>query len=115
MSGTNVQFFERLAEERLRLGKTQKEMAAIGGVGDRSYWYYEKGERFPDAEFLMKIASEGADVPYIITGKRTFGALSSDEAALLDNYRAISPERKSSLIDVVDALSQKERSERKCG
>jgi len=81
----------RLAEERERLGKTQKEMAAIGDVGDRSYWHYEKGERSPDAECLLNLAAGGVDVFYVLTGNRTAAVVSDIEARLISAFRA-SPE-----------------------
>lgn len=104
---------ERLAEERLRLGKTQKEMAAVGQVGDRSYWHYEKGERSPDSEFLANIAAAGADVLYILTGQRTGGTLAPDEAALLDNYRHAQPDGKVALRTTSAALAHCEDEARK--
>lgn len=115
MNYPKVQISERLAEERLRLGKTQKEMAALGKVGDRSYWHYEKGERSPDAEFLENLAQAGADVLYILTGQRAAGLLQPDEAALLDNYRHSSPDNQAVLRKVGAALEKQSGDEKKCG
>lgn len=56
----------------------------------RSQRNYEKGERFPDAAYLAAIADIGADVRYIITGKRDGPvpeAMTSDERYLLERYR----------------------------
>ena len=69
----NVQYMEiaeRLKEERLRMGVTQDQMAEIGGVAKRTYCNYEAGERVPDAAYLSGIGKEGADLVYILTGKR---------------------------------------------
>ena len=57
--------------------------------------------------------SDRLDVLYILTGQHTIGTLSPDEAALLDNYRAISDERKVNLVDVASALSQRQSTEKK--
>lgn len=81
-------------------------MAAVGQVGDRSYWHYEKGERSPDSEFLANIAAAGADVLYILTGQRTGGTLAPDEAALLDNYRHTPAEKRHTVQEVTSAFAQ---------
>ncbi len=85
---------ERLISERERLCLNQDQMAAAGGMKKRAYCYYESGERAPDAIFLAGIAKLGADVCYIITGKREGPpplVLSPDEHVLLDSYRAQDP------------------------
>lgn len=105
----------RLKEERKRLKKNQDEMANLGGVAKSTYCNYEAGSRAPDALFLSGIAQAGADVIYILTGQRDGSGLAPDETALLNNYRAISEERKGSLADVAAALSQKQKLEKKAG
>lgn len=60
----------RLKEERLRLGLTQDQMAELGGVVKGTYWNYEAGKRAPDAAYLAGITQGGADIIYILTGKR---------------------------------------------
>jgi transcriptional regulator with XRE-family HTH domain len=87
MNDQKVRIAARLAEERERLGKTQKEMAAIGDVGDRSYWHYEKGERSPDAECLLNLAAGGVDAYYVLTGNRGVTIASNEEAKLLEAFR----------------------------
>jgi len=61
---------KRLEEERERLGKKKGEMAALGGVVGSAYTNYLEGNRAPDADFLVSIASAGADIQYILTGRR---------------------------------------------
>ena len=58
----------RLKSERTRLGFNQTDFGAIGGVQKLAQINYEKGERFPGADYLQAIAKEGADVQFIITG-----------------------------------------------
>lgn len=65
---------ERLKEERTRLGLSQTELAELGCVQRNTLFNYEKGVRSPDADFLARIAGRGADVLYIVTGRRS-GAL----------------------------------------
>lgn len=60
--------WERLKNERERLGLSQKAFAEMGGVHRRSQLNYEKGERKPDTKYLEGIAAAGADVAYILTG-----------------------------------------------
>lgn len=84
----------RLLEERTRMGLNQTEFAARGGVGKATQINYEKGERSPDASYLQAIADEGADVLYIVTGKRSSdseGRLSDAESTLLTRWRSGSP------------------------
>jgi transcriptional regulator with XRE-family HTH domain len=63
-------FFERLREERLRLGLNQTEFGTLGGVQKDAQLKYEAGKRKPDADYLSAIAAAGADVTYILTGTR---------------------------------------------
>ena len=88
IKGTQLNIFQRLKEERLRLELTQPEMGEAGGVKKGAQINYEKGERSPDAEYFAAIASIGADVQYIITGIRSATALLADEQLLLERYRA---------------------------
>lgn len=102
---------DRIREERERLRLKQDEL----GVAPKTQRFYESGERCPDSDYLRAFAERGADVLYILTGKRAAGLLQPDEAVLLDNYRAISDERKHNLVDVAEALSCKQRCEKKTG
>lgn len=61
---------QRLREQRERLGLSQSEFAARGGVKKLAQIRYEKGERRPSASYLLGIARAGADVAYIVTGQR---------------------------------------------
>lgn len=79
---------ERLREERERLGFTQPAFGAIGGVQKLAQLKYEKGERYPAADYLAAVGKVGADVQYIITGTRSLEALTSDEIHLLERFRA---------------------------
>lgn len=80
---------ERLREERERLGFNQPDFAALAGTTKKSQIDYEKGATFPKANYLEVIANAGADVLYILTGRRSVEVQPSNprEAALLDNYR----------------------------
>ena len=82
-------FSERLVEERNRLGLQQNEFADRVPVTPRSQRNYEKGEREPDASYLMAIAVIGVDVLYVLTGQRSKpveSRLSKQQQRLLKDY-----------------------------
>ncbi|BBD77210.1 DNA-binding protein [Hydrogenophilus thermoluteolus] len=49
---------------------SQEDFARIAGVQRRAQIRYEQDEREPSARYLEAIASVGADVTYILTGRR---------------------------------------------
>lgn len=59
---------DRIREERERLGLSQ---ADFYGGEKSSQIRYEKGTRSPDADYLQRVADVGADVQYIVTGRRS--------------------------------------------
>ena len=86
--------FDRLIEERKKLGLNQADFGALGGVTKQSQHMYEVGKRFPDVAYLAAIAAAGADVLYIVTGRRTpntLQTLSPEENALLTSFSAAPP------------------------
>lgn len=86
----------RLREERERLGYNQTDFAAIGGVGRKSQFNYEEGERQPDAAYLAAAAAVGVDVLYILTGQRQGHGIgeSAVHQAVLDAVDLLSLEKK---------------------
>lgn len=70
---------ERLKEERKRVGMTQTEFGAIGGVKIIAQRNYEAGNRTPDATYLAAIAAAGIDVLYVITGTRAMSDAQSED------------------------------------
>lgn len=60
----------RLKEERTRLKKTQAEFAATANITPRGLMKWEKNEGVPNAIALQLWAGLGADVLYILTGRR---------------------------------------------
>jgi transcriptional regulator with XRE-family HTH domain len=77
--------------ESLRGGLTQAEFADRLDVDRKTVGQWERGERVPSGTVLLRMASEfGADVGYILTGKRGGVAplLPPDEEELLAHYRA---------------------------
>lgn len=86
-------FSDRLKEERTRLGLSQAELGEACGVQKLAQFNYEKGERMPDAAYLMKAAALGLDTCYLITGERkaTIEVMSSTnpEIPLLNNESSV--------------------------
>lgn len=115
MNCKKLQLNERLVAERNRLGLTQEAMAAGCETPKRTYCDYESGKSEPRGSFFEALAKIGGDVGFVVSGVRTAGELTADEAALIENYRAISEERKGNLIDLSAALSLKQQAERKAG
>ena len=108
LSTGNYMFVEggaRLVEERKRLGLNQDAMAANAGVAKSTYCNYEAGKRAPDALCLQRLEAVGADVLYILSGKRPEG-LSSDERMLVDGYRAMDARGRSGVLAMVAGLTQ---------
>jgi transcriptional regulator with XRE-family HTH domain len=89
--------FQRLREERERLGMNQEEFADAAGLNRTAQIRYEKGTRAPDTNYLVAIAKLGADINYIVTGT-PMPALASDEAELLLRYRAATSESRAMLL-----------------
>ena len=49
---------------------SQPDFAALGGASKRAQIRYEADERAPDALYLAGIAKAGANILYIVTGRR---------------------------------------------
>jgi transcriptional regulator with XRE-family HTH domain len=54
-------FGKRLAAERVRIGRTQEQLAALVRASKRSQIDWESGESSPKATYLMAMAREGID------------------------------------------------------
>jgi transcriptional regulator with XRE-family HTH domain len=103
---------ERLKEERERLGKSQEEFGAAGGVARNAQGRYEKDLRSPDALYLEQVARIGADVLYIITGTRSGASakvMTPDEMSLLDFYRRCNKAGQLHLTAAARAFAQLEQ------
>lgn len=70
---------DRLKAERERLGFTQPAFGALGGKSKQTVIQWEAGEQFPNAAFMATIAAVGADVQYILTGRRGVPALTAEQ------------------------------------
>ena len=64
-----MKFHQRLAAERKRLRMTQGEFAEACGVKPPTQFLYEKGDRSPSAEYLMKAAKIGVEITTLFYGE----------------------------------------------
>lgn len=100
-------FFDRLREERLKLGLNQSKFGAVGGVSTVTQGNYESGKRNPDLAYLASIAAIGADVQYIITGERKTpdaSALAPDAIEIIKRYDVLSDEDKGHIRGILASL-----------
>jgi transcriptional regulator with XRE-family HTH domain len=74
-SQDNRPFAARIRAERLRLGLSQAEFGAAGGVSKTTQVAYESGTHIPDLTYLVGITELGADATFVWTGKQasTYG------------------------------------------
>lgn len=97
----------RIWQERARLGHTRKQWSELTGISVQRLKSLETccPKRSITTVELAYMGGRGADVSYILNGKRTI-TLAPDEATLLDNYRSTTPQRKASLREVGAAFAQ---------
>jgi transcriptional regulator with XRE-family HTH domain len=79
----------RLRQLRQREGLDQAAFGALGGVSRNTQSNYEKGERSPDVEYLLKLGDVGVDVQYLLTGSIQNGSLSASESVMVNDLRAL--------------------------
>ena len=112
--GNFVDIASRLKDERERLGLTQTEMASHAGVGRKTQFNYETGERLPDAGYLAAVDALGVDVQYVVTGRSAHTSrevsLKDGEATLLESYRALDKRGQAAVLAVIATMSEPEPS-----
>jgi transcriptional regulator with XRE-family HTH domain len=79
----------RLKEERERLGLSQAELATLAQTTKQSQWCYENGRASPNTKYLERIDAAGADVLYIITGRRIGDVVEKEKLELTDKERRV--------------------------
>ncbi|MFA8392099.1 helix-turn-helix domain-containing protein [Burkholderia ubonensis] len=92
----------RLKEERMRIGLSQAEFAALGGLGKQAQLNYESGTRSPDANYLAALMKVGVDVLYVIGGSRADPAsMPEEEQDLLREFRQLDSRAKAAVLETV--------------
>jgi len=67
---TDRQVGLRLRQERERLGMTQAELSAIGGVKPLTQYLYERGDRTPQFDYILRVVRAGVDLSFLVNGVR---------------------------------------------
>jgi len=82
----------RLKNERKACGLSQSTLSFIGGVQPNAQGHYEKGVRYPQADYLIRLSATAIDVLFVVTGRRTPNAvaqLPAGEEALIVSLRTM--------------------------
>ncbi|WP_121863194.1 helix-turn-helix transcriptional regulator [Burkholderia sp. Nafp2/4-1b] len=95
---------ERLREERIRIGLSQKEFGAIAGMTKQTQFNYEAGTRSPDVIYLMALRSVGIDLWYVLTGERSLRLPTDDESEVVGGYRLLSETGRSAIKRAIRTL-----------
>ena len=74
---------QRLRQERNRLKLSQSALGSIGGVETNAQGNYESGARSPKADYLLRVATAGVDINYVLTGLRVLATDLEPDTALL--------------------------------
>lgn len=96
---------QRLRAERKRIGATQATLAAMGGIKRNALFKYEKGENSPTVEFLYRLAENGLDAAYVLTGRRIENSLRPNEQILLGYFNKLTPNNQQVAIGQMAALT----------
>lgn len=102
---SNFYIGERLREEREALNLNQEAFAQLAKTSRQTQSNYEKGSRSPDADYLYAISLAGADVQYIITGKRVGSATPLDADLLREVIQGVEDGLKSKRV-VLDSSNK---------
>lgn len=111
MNEINLSLFGgRLKDARKELGISQSEAADLVGVSREHWGRCERGLGMPGGEVLAALANAGADVRYILTGKRDFDPppkLTPEEETMLDYFQQASREaRKAALRALLSTTTE---------
>lgn len=103
-------FSARLREERKRLKLTQAHAAERCAVTRETWSRYETGALSPGIDALAGFSAAGADVQYILTGKRSaptgepLSAETTDERSLVTIFRRMAPSLQSALLTLMGGI-----------
>ena len=107
----------RLKEARKSAGLTQKEVAAVVGVNQNTYSYWENGKTKIDSESLAKLSELFGVTTDFLLGKAPCKttvdsvndkpAVRSDEEKLLGVYNSLDQESKTQLMSVAYLIMSK--------
>jgi transcriptional regulator with XRE-family HTH domain len=99
-------FRARPKKERRRLGFKQAEFAARVGRDIPKQSLYENDKRELRAQYLSKIAEEGIDVLYVLTGRWSEGSLDEGAAEFLTFYMELPAELQGAMARLIGDLGR---------
>ena len=99
---------DRLKSERIRIKRTQSELAAIGGVRANAQLHYEQGRRQPSAVYFAAIARCGIDISYILLGVAAehYQGMNADEALLIHRIRTLAASDQKAFMRVIRSVAR---------
>lgn len=99
----------RLREERKKKRLTQDQVADGLGISKRTQANYEAGTSDAPAWYLSRVMRDpGFDVPYILSGQRTFAteaSLNEIENSIIEKYRSIPEDDQKTIRRLLDAMA----------
>lgn len=98
----------RLKAERKRLGLTQSQLAAFGGVTSNAQLHYENGDRIPRGDYLAALSGCNVDLLYLVTGKKTpieISGLSGAEDKIIVALRTLNEREHNAIMVIMLYLS----------
>lgn len=93
-------FGRRLREEREHLVMSQTQFAEVAGVKRVAQYLYEKGERAPDLDYLLRVSELGTDLIYLLTGKREARPKQSSRSPGFTTDDVLT------IVDLLDAINE---------
>lgn len=99
--------FDRLKEERDRLGLNQTQLAESIDIGRNTVVNWERGASSPSAQQLAVMSAHGFDAMYIVTGERQGERQGLDpmRRAVLDSFNRCSPEKQIEAVQYMALLA----------
>ncbi len=94
----------RLAEERRRLGYSERQIAQLLGVPLDVYVGIEAGEADPGIYRMPRLVACGFDILYILTAECHLAV--AEESELLARFRELSHRGRTSIFTTLDALER---------
>ena len=99
-------FGENLKKLRTSMGLSQKELGDLSQLGQSNISAWERGERSPLPEGLVKLATFfGCSVDYLIG--YSVKPNEEDEILLIQKYRLLDKDSKIQITDTIDNLLRK--------
>ena len=108
-----LDFGDRLAQERKRLGYSQSALAELLDKSSMTQFKYESGETCPDSDYFFALDELGADIYYIITGRQLEALKEDDERQLLADFRSFDEREKTIMLNLFHDMTQSEVSNKK--